>query len=329
MKRFGGLRGNGDSSRTKAIIHACQGVIIFIAWAMTIAVFTREGSTDGRTAYYFALCWVTYPALIYLACFPLWPRTMRFANPYAFVTLDMLFGLLWFVAWVCIATYVGTGKSEGSGKHKDKSGCDAFAYGSPGKCKLSTGTIVLGVIVFLLFLVTSYFSVRTMVEYRRTGNVPFNSQYDPAFAAQSSEAFNSNLNPAHEFDEADDSRAHSYGDSTLDSTQMMSHHGGGGGAGGYSSLEGHGHDHGHMDDNSYVVNPTEPLADSSIHQPVPYDPSIYSRPTPRPPSRGQSASIGPGPGPVPMHLPPVDTSFASPFDDDHRYNESFGYDSRR
>ncbi|KAI5302852.1 hypothetical protein KEM56_000280 [Ascosphaera pollenicola] len=294
MKNLSSL--GGASTRTKAIVHACQGFVIFIAWAMTIAVFTRDGSTDGRTAYYFALCWVTYPALIYLACFPMWPRTARFSNPYAFVTLDLLFGLLWFVAWICIATYVGTGKSEGESKDSKKTGCDAFAYGSPGKCKLSTGTTILGVIVFLMFIFTSYLSIRTVVEYRRTGTTPFNNQYDPTFAAQSNEAFSSNPNPAHEFDEEE---SHQHGDSSLDATNM----------GGYSSLGGR------EEDYAPLQQPTEV---SDLHRPVPYDPSIYSTasPSPRPPSTVPShAAAGMS------HLHHVDTSYAGPFDDNHRYDD--------
>lgn len=42
-------------SRTKTILHALQAFIIFLGWAMTIAVFTRDGPTDGRTVYYFIM----------------------------------------------------------------------------------------------------------------------------------------------------------------------------------------------------------------------------------------------------------------------------------
>lgn len=85
----------------------------------------------------------------------MWPRTRRFGNPYAFAALDGLFTLLWFAAWICIASYVAAGKSakpddNDKDKNKDKeekSGCDAFGYGSPGKCKLSTGTCILGVFI--------------------------------------------------------------------------------------------------------------------------------------------------------------------------------------
>lgn len=39
----------------KNYIHGLQGLVIFLAWALTIAVFTKTGKTDGRTKYYFTL----------------------------------------------------------------------------------------------------------------------------------------------------------------------------------------------------------------------------------------------------------------------------------
>lgn len=39
----------------KNYIHGFQAFVIFLAWALTIAVFTKTGKTDGRTKYYFAL----------------------------------------------------------------------------------------------------------------------------------------------------------------------------------------------------------------------------------------------------------------------------------
>lgn len=41
--------------RSKNILHAIQGLLIFLAWAVTIAVFTKTGTTDGRSKYFFAL----------------------------------------------------------------------------------------------------------------------------------------------------------------------------------------------------------------------------------------------------------------------------------
>lgn len=41
--------------RAKNIVHGIQGLVIFLAWAVTIGVFTKSGKTDGRTKYFFAL----------------------------------------------------------------------------------------------------------------------------------------------------------------------------------------------------------------------------------------------------------------------------------
>lgn len=32
-----------------------QGAVLFIAWVLTIALFTRDGTTDGRVGWYFGL----------------------------------------------------------------------------------------------------------------------------------------------------------------------------------------------------------------------------------------------------------------------------------
>ncbi|KAG5301111.1 hypothetical protein I7I48_01011 [Histoplasma ohiense] len=193
--------------RVKMLLHALQGFVIFLGWALTIAVLTQDGPTDGRTAYYFALCWLTVPALIYLAAVPLWPRTQRFGNAYAFAVIDVLFGILWFASWVAVASYVAAGKVAGKDDDNDKdmkgkSGCGAFKFGTPAKCNISTGTVILGVIICLLFIVTSYMSIRNLSAYRRSGSMLYEGASDPSFAAHSKAAFSSN--PAHDFDYEDD-----------------------------------------------------------------------------------------------------------------------------
>lgn len=105
---------------------------------------------------------------MYLVAVPVWPRARRFGNVYAFASVDMLYAVLWFAAWVCLASYVAQGKAEGSDKdskddknkddNKDnnnkqarsadsKGGCDNWKYGSAAKCKLSTATTIFGVII--------------------------------------------------------------------------------------------------------------------------------------------------------------------------------------
>jgi len=41
--------------KAKNAAHAVQALIIFLGWCLTIAIFTQDGSTDGRTRYFFAL----------------------------------------------------------------------------------------------------------------------------------------------------------------------------------------------------------------------------------------------------------------------------------
>ena len=39
----------------KNALHGLQGLVIFLAWAITIAILVKEGPSDGRTKYFFAL----------------------------------------------------------------------------------------------------------------------------------------------------------------------------------------------------------------------------------------------------------------------------------
>ncbi len=41
--------------KAKNAAHAIQALTIFLGWCLTIAIFTQDGSTDGRTRYFFAL----------------------------------------------------------------------------------------------------------------------------------------------------------------------------------------------------------------------------------------------------------------------------------
>lgn len=41
--------------KVKNYIHMGQGAILFLAWVLTIAIFTRDGTTDGRVGWYFGL----------------------------------------------------------------------------------------------------------------------------------------------------------------------------------------------------------------------------------------------------------------------------------
>ena len=97
-----------------------------------------------------------------------------------------------------MASYVASGK--GKGDNDKKTGCDNFKYGSPGRCKLSTGVTILGVMIMALFMATAFFSFRSLIKYKRTGMMPINISKQNEFSEQTQEAFSSNLH-ADEFDD--------------------------------------------------------------------------------------------------------------------------------
>jgi len=189
--------------KIKNYIHIGQAAVLFLAWILTIAIFTRSGTTDGRVGWYFGLCWLTIPVLVYLVMVPMWSRARRFSNVYAFASLDALSVVLWLSAWAAVASYVSAGKGKGD---KKGSGCDNFKYGSPGRCKLSEAVIVFGVIEMLLFGATAFISFRAVMIFRRTGMMPSGGEGSmPAasskatdeepndFSTQTQDAFSSNM----------------------------------------------------------------------------------------------------------------------------------------
>ncbi|KAK5458048.1 hypothetical protein LTS15_004127 [Exophiala xenobiotica] len=191
--------------KIKTYIHIGQAAVLFLAWVLTIALLTRDGSTDGRVGWYFGLCWLTIPILVYLVMVPMWSRARRFANIYAFACLDGLAVILWLSAWAVVASYVAAGK--GKGDKEDASGCDNFKYGSPGRCKLSETIIVFGVFEMLLFVATTLISFRTVMTFKRTGMMP-NMQFGGSgsdkpndFSAQTQDAFSSNMRADEELDD--------------------------------------------------------------------------------------------------------------------------------
>ncbi|KAI4202911.1 MAG: hypothetical protein LQ346_001884 [Caloplaca aetnensis] len=146
--------------KSKVVLHGIQGLVVFLAWAITIAVFTKPGSTDGRTKFYFALCWFCIPLLIYQVAVPQFNRTKRFSNAYAHVAIDALLAIFWFAATISVATWTNAGIKNGVARPGYK-GCDAFLYGD-GKSRGSN----------LLCLATTFISVKNLLFYRRNGFLP-------------------------------------------------------------------------------------------------------------------------------------------------------------
>jgi translocation protein SEC72 len=139
----------------------------------------------------------------------MWSRARRFANVYAFATIDSLSALLWLSAWAAVASYVSAGKGHGSSTDSKKTGCDNFKFGSPGRCKLSETIIVFGVFEMCLFVATSFISFRAVMTFKRTGMMPENlpdrtsgnNKNDGDFSAQTQNDFSTNMrNDEEDFD---------------------------------------------------------------------------------------------------------------------------------
>ncbi|KAL8725428.1 MAG: hypothetical protein Q9166_007360 [cf. Caloplaca sp. 2 TL-2023] len=194
--------------KTKIVLHGIQGVVIFLSWAITIAIFTKDGSTDGRIKYFFALCWFCIPLLIYQVAIPQFNRVKRFSNAYAHAAIDILLAIFWFAAFISVATWTRTGIKDGVARPGNK-GCDAFKWGGgASKCHLSQALIGMGVVLFLLFIATSFVSIKNLLYYRRNGSLPATTPSHPQPLPlhddddQTKYAFSSN--PHDEYDNEDD-----------------------------------------------------------------------------------------------------------------------------
>lgn len=189
--------------RVKAAIHGVQALLIFVAGCLTLAVMTQNGGHGGETSFYFALCFLTMPALskspstrvarahaerwaVYQVMVPMWSRAWRLNNVWAYASIDVLSALLWFAASVAVAVWnsraIAKGKSttteeNTTTKRADESvkkdgTCESFAYGSATKCSISKATVGFGVIVFFMFCVTAAIAFHAIKQYRQNGTVP-------------------------------------------------------------------------------------------------------------------------------------------------------------
>jgi len=107
---------------------------------------------------------------------PMWTRAWRFANVYAYASIDITYAILWFAAFIAVAEWNSEGirKGEKDDKNNTKGSgtCATFAYGSVNKCATSKASVGFGVIVWLLFCLTSAISIHGVMQYRRTGVMP-------------------------------------------------------------------------------------------------------------------------------------------------------------
>ncbi|KAH8597011.1 hypothetical protein B0O99DRAFT_619134 [Bisporella sp. PMI_857] len=138
----------------KTGLHVAQALFIFVSWAIEIAVL-KDGKSkiDGRPGWHFGLCFLTIPAIIYLAMTPRFPRTRKFANPYAMATVDGVFCIFWLSAFAAVANWNAAGKCGGA-------------------CNLSKAVVGLGVFIWLLWIGSTFMSLYAVFYYKREGYLP-------------------------------------------------------------------------------------------------------------------------------------------------------------
>ncbi|KAL9119535.1 MAG: hypothetical protein Q9187_003916, partial [Circinaria calcarea] len=157
---------SGSLQRGKTVIYGIQAVALCIAWMLTIAVLTKSGTTGTATKFYFFLTWISIPAFVYIAAVPHFSRTKQYANPYVIAAIDILYSILWLAALAAIASWTNRGIMDKS------KGCAQFKYGSESKCMCSMVSVILGVIIFVLFLIASGLSIYSALYYRKNGSMP-------------------------------------------------------------------------------------------------------------------------------------------------------------
>ncbi|KAF1832770.1 hypothetical protein BDW02DRAFT_570677 [Decorospora gaudefroyi] len=164
--------------KCKVVAHTFQAIFVFVAACLTIAVMTKDGEIGGATRYFFAMCFLSIPAIIYLVMVPMWSRAQRFASAYAFLAVDALYTILWFAAFIAVAMWNSSGIKKGAEEKKipaDERNCTTFAYGDESKCSVSKAAVGVGVMVFLFFAITTGVSGYYLHKFLREGVMPYQS----------------------------------------------------------------------------------------------------------------------------------------------------------
>jgi len=164
-----------------------QALSIFIAACITITVFTGSGRTDGRSKWFFATCWLSIPALIYLVAVPIWSRAANVAKALWFAVVDLVFTIFWLSAFAAVLAWLRAGMIQGTVDKKipqNQGNCTTFAYGTEKQCTLSYAASGFGVFIFLLFAATSTISVLYVLKAKKNPQAD-----DPWLAPGSSQSY--------------------------------------------------------------------------------------------------------------------------------------------
>ncbi|KAF2669126.1 hypothetical protein BT63DRAFT_455101 [Microthyrium microscopicum] len=163
--------------KVKLALHTLQALVLLVAIILFIAMAAQTGKTDGRGRFYGIMSFLTIPFLIYLASIPMWERTQRFANVFAFLAIDAILAILWLAAWASMVSWVRAGQAAGAAEMKLPGGsqnCTTFElkdFGTPKKCDLANDCVGFGVVLFVLFIPTAVISYLYLRKIQKDSSV--------------------------------------------------------------------------------------------------------------------------------------------------------------
>jgi hypothetical protein len=140
--------------KVKLILHGIHGVLAFIIFVLEIVVFRAQDSRiTGNNGWTFAMCFLTIPAVLYLAMAPRWERTRRIAQPHAMLVVDVLWAILWVSGFATQASY----------NARDECGQG---------CAVSRGVVAVAFFQILFWIASAGISAITLKHYQHNGVLP-------------------------------------------------------------------------------------------------------------------------------------------------------------
>jgi hypothetical protein len=140
--------------RVKLILHGIHGALAFIIFILEIVLFRSTDSLiTGNNGWTFGMCFLTLPAILYLAMAPRWERTRRIAQPHAMLVVDVLWTILWVTAFATQASYNGRNDC-GQG------------------CSVSRGIVAVAFFQIVFWAASAIVSVFTLKHYQNHGVLP-------------------------------------------------------------------------------------------------------------------------------------------------------------
>ncbi|KFY30365.1 hypothetical protein V493_01962 [Pseudogymnoascus sp. VKM F-4281 (FW-2241)] len=139
--------------RIKTGLHGAQALFTLVAACITIAYMVKRASNGSSIHWYFAMCFMSIPPMIYNSMTLLFARSRNWGNAYVFAGLDVLFAILWLSAFAAVAAWTDRGHCFGA-------------------CKYSKAMAGFGFFIFVLWVLTSAISVYGAIYYRNHGSLP-------------------------------------------------------------------------------------------------------------------------------------------------------------